>query len=198
MGWSGGYGGLVLSLADVRRYAWADEDSDLAWTVAVVRGQPADEVVRAYGGDPDHRPRIMTFREAVVPPEELGETSWLLVHDPDGAVVVLENNGWFGTQDEVAKQASAGGGHFMSVHWDLNANHQVLAAMDGVLVASFDPLLVEHQAAPGELYPDWLDDVVFADESLHAVLLAVLAKRTGVAVEQQWLTAEFRAYPSRR
>ncbi|TDQ01318.1 DUF6461 domain-containing protein [Labedaea rhizosphaerae] len=181
----------MLSLADVRRYAWADEDPDLAWTVAVVRGRSADEVVRAYGGDPTDPPRTMAFREAVVSHEELGRSSWLLVHEDDGAVIVLENNGWFGTREAVAKQASAGGGHFMSVHWDLNANHQLLAAIDGELVTSFDPLLVEHQ-------PEWLDDVVLDDESLHAVLLAVLAERTGVVAQRQWLTAEFRAYLARR
>ncbi|MPZ84925.1 MAG: hypothetical protein GEV28_32890 [Actinophytocola sp.] len=82
----------------------------------------------------------------------------------------------------------------MSVFWNLNANYKLTAAVDGKLTASFDPLTAQHPAPIGETYPDWITDVVFTDEELHAILLAVVEQQTGLAVDPVWLTDPLPTY----
>jgi hypothetical protein len=177
----------VLELEQVRRYAWADEDTNLAWTLAVVSGRTPDDVVRAYGGDPGKQAALSPFPAAQVPPDELGAYSLLQVRQLGHHVVAIENNGWRGKSIEVAERASEGG-DFLSVFWNLNANYKLTQAADGKLLAHFDPLTVQHPAPVGETYPDWITDVVFTDDNLHAVLLAVIEHQTGLAVDPAWLT----------
>ncbi|HEY0638243.1 MAG TPA: DUF6461 domain-containing protein [Pseudonocardiaceae bacterium] len=177
----------MLGLDRVRRYHWADEDTNLAWTLAVVSGRTPDEVIRAYGGDPTQAPEVMSFALVQVPPDELGSFSLVQMAEAGGRVVAIENNGWRGKAAEVAERASEGGGSFLSVFWNLNANYKVTQARDGKLTASFDPLTVQHPAPPGEIYPDWITDVVFTDEELHAELLAVVEHQTGLPIDPAWL-----------
>ncbi|PWK84527.1 hypothetical protein C8D88_108142 [Lentzea atacamensis] len=49
----------MLGLDQVRRYAWADEDINLAWTLAVITGCTPADVVGAYGGDPHQSPESL-------------------------------------------------------------------------------------------------------------------------------------------
>lgn len=177
----------MLELSQVRRYSWADEDVNLAWTVAVVTGSTATELVRAYGGDPNQPPNTRTFHQPQVPPEDLGDYSLVQVFAKDQYVIALENNGWLGQGAEVAERASQNGRRFFSLYWSLNANYKVTQALNGALVARFDPLSVQHPAPVGEHYPDWITDVVFTDESLHAILLATMEQQTGLAFDRAWL-----------
>ncbi|MBM7776454.1 hypothetical protein JOD54_006658 [Actinokineospora baliensis] len=176
----------------MRRYRWADEDADLAWTVAVTSGRSVGQVVRAYGGDT--LVGRLSFAEAAVGPGELGAVSLLRVQEVGEHVVVVENNGWRGKAAGVAERASAGNGTFLSVFWNLNANYKVTQAADGQLTASFDPLTVQHPAPPGEVYPPWITDVVFTDGALHAELLAVLEHETGLAFDPAWLDTAWPTY----
>ncbi|MCG8916909.1 DUF6461 domain-containing protein [Actinokineospora sp. PR83] len=178
----------MLGVDQVRRYGWADEDADLAWTVAVTTGRSVDDVISAYGGDVGQEPVLLPFAQAHVSPDELGARSLVQVREVSGHVVTIENNGWVGKRPAVAEHASEGGGRFISVFWNLNANHTVVQAVDGKLVACFDPLTVQHPAPVGETYPDWITDVVFTGESLHAILLAIVERQTGVAFDPAWLT----------
>jgi hypothetical protein len=73
------------------------------------------------------------------------------------------------------------------VFWNLNANYKLTQAENGKLTAFFDPLPVQHPAPPGETYPDWIRDMVFTDESLHAVLLAIVEQQTSLAFDPAWL-----------
>ncbi|MGX7824522.1 DUF6461 domain-containing protein [Actinokineospora sp. 24-640] len=184
--WPGSEGRDVLGLEQLRRYAWADEDPDLAWTLAVATGRTADEVVTAYGGDPDRGVDIV-FGDAHVGPDELGAVFLVQLMAGPQHIVAIENNGWLGTRTEVAEKASADGGHFLSVFWNLNGDYKVTEAQDGRLTASFDPLGIERSAPPGDTYPDWLADVVFTVDALHAVLLSVVEERTDLAVDRAWL-----------
>ncbi|MDQ3576750.1 MAG: DUF6461 domain-containing protein [Actinomycetota bacterium] len=181
----------MLELEQVRRYAWADEDANLAWTVAVIVGSTTDEVVTAYGGSSEE-PRLMTFREAGVDGSTReGESNLLVLRNE--CHVAIENNGWAGKNVETAKRASRSG-QFFSVYWSLNANYMVTQAVDGKLVAHFDPLTVQHPAPIGETYPDWITDVVFTDDNLHAILLATVEEHTGVAFEAAWLADPLPTY----
>lgn len=178
----------MLELEQVRRYRWADDDSDLAWTLAVVTGRTADEVILAYGGDPTQKPADLRFAEAQVSPDELGAYSLVQVRHEGGYVVVIENNGWLGKHVETAERASQRDGSFLSVFWNLNANYKVVQAKDGKLAASFDPLSIQNSVPIGETFPDWITEVVFTNDSLHAILLAVVEQQTGLAFDPVWLT----------
>ena len=184
----------MLGLDPVRRYAWADEDINLAWTLAVITGRTTAEVVGAYGGDQSRSPQIMPFAKACVPLDELGTYSLVQVWEAGDCVVAVENTGWRGASADVAKRASAGDGSFISVFWNLNANYKLTQAVGGELVASFDPLTVQPSAPVGETYPEWITEVVFTDDGLHAELLAVVEQQTGLTVEQAWLTEPLPTY----
>ncbi|PWK84526.1 hypothetical protein C8D88_108141 [Lentzea atacamensis] len=116
------------------------------------------------------------------------------VREVGDRVVAVENTGWRGTSADVARRASAGDSSFISIFWDLNANYKVTQAIDGKLVASFDPLSVQHPAPVGDTYPDWITELVFTDEGLHAELLAVVEQQTSVAFDQTWLTEPLPTY----
>ena len=184
----------MLELAQTRRYAWADEDTNLAWTLAVISGRTPDDVIRAYGGDPGEQAALLPFPAAQVPHDELGAYSLLQVRQLGQHVVAIENNGWRGKATDVAERASESGGDFLSVFWNLNGNYKLTQARDGKLLASFDPLTVQHPAPIGETYPDWITDVVFTDDNLHAVLLAVIEQQTGLAFDRAWLMSPVPTY----
>ncbi len=184
----------MLGLDQVRRYSWADEDTNLAWTLAVITDRTPAEVIDAYGGDPNQTPEVLPFAEAQVSPDELGACSLVQLREADGQVVAIENNGWRGKANEVAVRASTCGADYISVFWNLNANYKLTAAANGKLTASFDPLTVQHPAPIGEIYPDWINEVVFTDEELPAILLAVAEQQTGLAVDPAWLTDPLPTY----
>jgi hypothetical protein len=184
----------MLGLEQVRRYGWADEDINLAWTLAVITGRTVGETVRAYGGDPGRDPRMLTFAQAQVPPDALGRRAYLQVREVGQHTVAIENNGWLGKRADIAERASRDGGGFLSVFWNLNADYKLTQAVDGKLTAQFDPLTVQHLAPVGDTYPDWIADVVFTDESLHAVLLALVEQQTGLVFDPVWLTEPQRTY----
>ncbi|WP_253835992.1 DUF6461 domain-containing protein [Actinokineospora globicatena] len=178
----------------MRRYRWADEDRDLAWTLGVVAGRSVDEVVAAYGGGAGQVGERLVFAGAQVGAGELGAVSLVQVLEVGEYVVAVENNGWRGKDVGVARRASAAGGGFISVFWNLNANYKVTQAADGELLASFDPLTVQHPPPPGEVYPPWITEVVFTDTGLHAALLAVVEHQTGLVIDRGWLTTPLPTY----
>lgn len=184
----------MLGLDQVRRYAWADEYTNLAWTLAVITGRTTDDVIHAYGGDPTQPADTAPFVDAHVPPDELGTYSLVQIKEVAGFVVAIENNGWRGKDPCVAERASRDDGRFLSIFWNLNANYKVSAAKDGKLLASFDPQTVQYPAPVGEIYPDWITDVVFTDDNLHAVLLAVIEHQTGLTFDPTWLTEPLPTY----
>ena len=104
--------GAMDGVAD--RYAWVDQIE--AWTVAVVCGRPADEVLGIYGGDPAASVGDHPFAQLA---DLQGSGSDLTFHaqllDVAGRVVVIENNGWSGSLPEIARRCSADGAEFFSV-----------------------------------------------------------------------------------
>jgi len=175
------------------RYQWANEDYDLSWTVAAVEGRTEAEVIRAYGGDPEHPIGSMTFADTVtlVPEEELGEWFVIQTMTTGRHVVALENNGWLGTRPELAERVTADGGTFFSVQWSPVAS-RIVQAEDSKLLADFEPLFAGEDT--GELVPQWAREAVFAADGLRAAMLQAMEEQAGLTFDRTWLEAPLRTY----
>lgn len=107
-----------------------------AATVTVVTGATVEQVLRAFGADPD-RPepidgiqRDLSLRRSIDP--------WLTVLDAGDAVVAVEDNGFRGANAAVLRAASAGG-RAASMFWNVNAVTRLSFAEAGQLLAAFEP-----------------------------------------------------------
>jgi hypothetical protein len=176
------------------RYLWADNDFDLAWTVAAIEGTTAQDAVAAYsGGEPAEPVGQMEFGRAYVPEDDLGDYFIIQVMLHGRRIVVIENNGWLGTNRQIAQRASSAGGRFFSVYWSPSGD-RIVQAINGELVASFEPLSIGDTSSEGDTHPEWLRDTVFSTEGLHSTMLAVLEEQTGIAFDPQWLRKELQTY----
>jgi hypothetical protein len=179
---------VVIDDALTAKYAWVDQVE--AWTVAVVRGRPADEVLHIYGGDPAGSVGDYPFGQ-LADLQGDGVTD-LKFHaqllDVDGRVVVIENNGWSGSLPEIARRCSANGGEFFSVYWNVNAFGMVTAATSGKVTAHFEHLYpFAPQAEPHETRPDWAVGPEVDVASAGRVCFALMEQQTGVAFDAGWL-----------
>lgn len=174
----------------VARYAWADANTLEACTVSVVAGKSEDDVIRAFGGDPGQS-RLMTFAEAAdEQADHLYEEYELLRVVTSKEHVVAIEWGYHGSLPEIARRASADGGEFFSVHWDVNARYQVMRALDGRVDGAFDPAEVED---PEDEVPAWAEGVTFsAADTLCAESFALLERTMGVAVDPAWIDTPLR------
>lgn len=178
----------------VARYAWADSNTLQACTISVVAGKSEDDVIRAFGGDPGES-RLMTFAEAVDEQcDHLYEEYELLRVLTSKEHVVAIEWGYHGSLPEIARRASADGGEFFSVHWDVNARHQVMRAVDGRVDGAFDPAEVEDAAwaESEDEIPSWAAGVAFRMGSLCAESFALMERVTGAAVDPAWIDTPLR------
>lgn len=180
-------------LGDRERYLWVDDDFDLAWTVAVVEGATEQSAVAAYGGNRQAEPvGRMEFPQAFVAEDDLGDYFFIQLVSLGQHTLVIENNGWLGTVPEIVQRASVGGG-FFSVYWSPSGD-RIVQAVNGELVASFEPLSVGEVSGEGDVCPAWLRDVVFTTEGLHSTMLAVMEWQTGLVFDRQWLRERLPTY----
>jgi hypothetical protein len=178
----------------VARYAWADANTLEACTVSVIAGKSEDDVIRAFGGDPGQS-RLMTFAEAAdEQADHLYEEYELLRVVTSKEHVVAIEWGYHGSLPEIARRASADGGEFFSVHWDVNARYQVMRALDGRVDGAFDPSEVEDApwADPEYQVPSWAEGVAFSHDTLCAESFALLERTMGVAVDPAWIDTPLR------
>ncbi len=167
------------------------------WTVAVTGRRPVDEVVGIYGGE-DAVPvgevafvDTDTLRGAELDRVEL----FVQVLDLGDHTVTLEHNGFTGAFPEVARRCSVGGS-FFSVYWNVNAAGTVTHAVDGRIDAFFESLFpVAPAPRAGDRRPEWAIGPAVATDLTWQVCMALLERRTGVAVRREWLT---RALPTYR
>jgi hypothetical protein len=176
------------------RYVWADEDNDLAWTVAVIQGIDVETVLTIYGGSSTTRLGELTFAEAMNDRNEHFEDHavlQLLTHDR--CVLAVEPNGWTGNVPEIARRVSHGGGSFFSVYWSPSAT-QIVQARDGQVTASFDPNFIGLPAGANDLLPGWVGDNDFPLEHLQSSCLAAMEQQTGFAFDRAWLERKLPTY----
>lgn len=173
------------------KYNWITH-LDVVLTLSVVSGRTPDDVVGIYGGNPSE-PKLMTTVEAE--DAQLNDEGFAYVQafEHKSTAILLENNSWTGTVPEIARRASTGEAHFISVHWNVNGAFQVVEAIDGKVMAFFDPMRVG-QNDPGEVQPAWLDDVEFLPGHHRTACLALVERQTGIVFEQEWLVKKLSTF----
>ncbi|WP_432173911.1 DUF6461 domain-containing protein [Streptomyces sp. Tue6028] len=178
----------------VARYAWADADELDAYTFSVIAGKTENEVIRAFGGDPEAS-RLMTFAETV---EEQAahlyeDYELLRVLSVDRCVIAIEW-GYHGSIPEIARRTSSVGGEFFSVYRNVNARYQVMHALDGHVDGMFDPFELEDAAwmEPEPEIPAWAEGVGFHMETLCAESFALMERTMGVTIEPGWMDTALR------
>lgn len=177
-----------------RRYRWADEDYDLAWTVAVITGMGPDDVVRQYGGDPAQPIGEYTLAQlADIQGGEVDDPTYhvqVFVHS--GLTVAVEPVGWAGVMPEVSRRCSVGG-RFFAVHWSLSTNPRFNEAIDGRVVAQFE-MYAGDKPYVGAPVPRWITGVTVEPTALRSTALALLERQTGLAFDRRWVDEPWPAY----
>ncbi|MFJ7498034.1 DUF6461 domain-containing protein [Streptomyces sp. NPDC097727] len=192
----GSWRGGAASWEDlVARYAWADADEPDAYTFSVIAGKTENEVIRAFGGDPEAS-RLMTFAETV---EEQAahlceDYELLRVLTVDRRVIAIEW-GYHGSIPEIDRRTSSDGGEFFSVYRGVNARYQVMHALDGHVDGMFDPFELEDAAwmEPEPEVPTWAEGVAFHMETLCAESFALMERTMGVTIDPGWMDTALRA-----
>jgi hypothetical protein len=167
-------------------YGWVERLEAYCFTAVV--GLGSDEVIRRLGGDPGTSTRL-TFEECFW---TVDAPQWAQVGEVGGGVLVAEHNGWRG--EEAAGSLSARGRTTCFCR-DVSAAMRFSHAVDGVLLATFDPLL---DPAPAEgADPACLDrlltDLPFGLDAAEASAMTLLERVTGVRVTAEWLNRPQRA-----
>ena len=172
-------------MSDATEYAWVEGDEELsAACFTAVTGVGVEEVVRRFGVDPTTE-RTTTFADAF---NAMTGSAPLLYDELDGDALVAENNGWQGSRTEVLETVSRGG-TAASVYWSVNADMSFLYVVDGVVVAWFDPLLVEHpwSGSDPESVRRQTANLPFGLDGPRGASLALVERLTGIHLERRWL-----------
>lgn len=177
----------------LERYEWVDKEYDLVWTVGVVEGRTEADVVRAYGGNPSQPAEPRVFEEAWVPQEHFGDYFHIQTLTHVRYVVAIEPNGWIGSIPEIARRASTGG-RFLSVFWNINGNYKIVQAIDGQVVACFNPMSIDGLPERGELRPPWIEGRRIGLHHLRSTCLALVEEQTGLAFDRKWLDIKLPVY----
>lgn len=163
------------------RYSWADEGGVMAVCVCVVSGIDADaalDLLRGVGPES----RNLGFYEAWE--HWSPDATPLQIDHLDGALVLIEPNGWKCTDENVLVHLSAHG-TATSVYWNVNALMRFVFAERGAVIRSFDPLLYDSTGALSEEA-----DLRFGmpGQALASALLLLERLTGGVRVTADWLT----------
>ena len=179
-------GPFGLSGDPVRRYAWVEPLEAYCFTVVI--GLDPDEVIWRLGGDPATT-ASRTFEECFW---TVDGPQWAQVGPVGDGVLVAEHNGWRGEEAAPGISTHACAATFCR---DVSAAMRFAHAVDGVLLAAFDPLLdraAVEGADPGCLAP-LLTGLRFGLHAAEPSAMALLERVTGVRVTAEWLNRPQRA-----
>lgn len=170
-----------MSTAGVVEYRWVQNDARLdAYCVTAVADGTREQVLSAFRAEPATETHT-TFTDAF---NGFPSPTYVLVGEVPGGVLAVEHNGWWGVRDEVAAAVSRGT-TVASFYRNVNAVMAFLYAVDGQVVAMFDPLLEE---VPPVLVERAVD-LPFGVEQTEASAFALLERLTGIRFDEDWLTA---------
>jgi uncharacterized protein DUF6461 len=171
----------------VAGYAWVEELEAFCFTALV--GLEADETIRRLGGDPGQSGARRTFEECFWPADG---PQWAQIGRVGDGLLVAEHNGW--RAEEAAESLSRGAAvacFFRNVH----AVMHFVYAVDGSVLAEFDPLL-DGQARAGadpRVVNVALQGLPFGLFNAESSAMLLLERLTGVQVDRDWLDAPQRA-----
>lgn len=156
-------------------YRWVRHSRlEQAATVTVATGIHLDEALRAFGAEPHRSLRLEKIRRNVslMPSHE----PWITARDLGGIVILVEENGFRGSDEDVLRALSAHG-RAASMFWNVNALTRLSFAERGSVLAAFEPM------GPVDVPPPVaaaLDGIDFADFHDHTGKgLAAVERFTG-------------------
>ncbi len=179
---SGDTGGIRYEATD--GFDWLDQLEAYCFT-AIVGLDPA-ETVNRLGGDLGSA-QSRTFEECFWAADG---PQWALVDRVDTGVLVAEHNGWRG---EEAAEALSRGARIACFFRNVQAVMHFVYAVDGRIVAEFDPLLHRHPDCGA--IANQLDGLRFGLFAAESSALALLQRLTGVQVRPAWLATPQQAIP---
>jgi hypothetical protein len=162
-------------------YGWVEALEAYCFTAIV--GLEADEAIRRLGGDPaggDRRTFDECFWAAAGP-------QWVQIGQVSRGVLLAEHNGW--RAEEAVHELSAGARVACFVR-DVNAVMRFILAVDGRVVADFDPLV---DAPPASLRSA-AAGLPFGLFAAEPSAMALLHRVTGIRVTPGWLHRSRRAF----
>jgi hypothetical protein len=167
-------------------YRWVEPLEAYCFTAAV--GIDPDEVIRRLGADPTET-ADRTFEECFWVADG---SQWIQVGPVDGAVLIAEHNGW---RAEEAIEALSLGARVACFFRNVQAIMHFVYAVDGRILAEFDPLLEARPASGCD--PTVLDRALaglrFGLFDAEPSAMSLLERVTGVRVRQRWLNLPQRA-----
>jgi hypothetical protein len=166
-------------------YGWVEAFEAYCFTAVV--GLDADEAIRRLGGNPSAEQSDRTFEECFWPATG---PQWAQVGPVDGGVVVAEHNGW--RAEESAARLSEGA-RLACFFRNVQAITHFVYAVDGTVLADFDPLVDRRPAAAADAIAPALQGLSFGLFAAEPSALTLLERLTGVRIAQTWLDAPQRA-----
>jgi hypothetical protein len=164
-------------------YAWVEALEAYCFTAVV--GVDVDEAVRRLGGE--HRGHRRTFDEcfwAAAGPQ------WAQFGVVTPGVLVAEHNGWRAEESVVELSAGARVACFFR---NVSAVMRFLYAVDGVVVADFDPLLDRVPVGSSGVPESAATGLPFGLFGAESSAMTLLERVTGVRVTPRWLNRPQRA-----
>ena len=116
-----------------------------AATVTVVTGASTEDVLRAFGADPNQPESIRDISEELQDRQSIDP--WVAVLNAGDAVLAVEYNGWQGSNAPVLERASAAG-RAASMYWNVNAVTRLSFAERGEVLLSEEPFSELEAPAP--------------------------------------------------
>ena len=163
------------------RYGWITRLDAYCFTTLL--GVAPDAVVDRLGADPAAMTR-RTFDECFW---TVDDPQYAQVAEAGHGVILAEHNGW--RAEEEAESLSRGG-RLACFYRNVNAVMRFVYAVDGKVLAAFDPLLdsrPEEGAEPRVLDP-WLRGLPFGLHAAEPSAMTLLERSTGVRVTRSWLS----------
>ncbi|ATL31568.1 DUF6461 domain-containing protein [Streptomyces formicae] len=160
-----------------------------AATFTAVHGGDEDAVIRLFGGNPEQccPLRLEELREHY-------DRDLILVSRSGPAVVVVENNNYQGSREEVLRPLSRRG-RTASAYWNVNAVSQLTLAEDGLISSAFEMLVPEgiFGARPDAWQPLLRGLSLEDDDYLWGTGLAAVERATGARFDDAWVRGPHRA-----
>jgi hypothetical protein len=177
---------MVMVQEPVGGFAWVEPLEAYSFTAVV--GVESAEVIRRLGADPSTS-TWRTFEECFW---MANGPQWAQVEAVKGGVLIAENNGW--RAEELVEKLSVGG-RVACFFRNVSAVMRFVYAVDGAVLADFDPLLDSRPAAHREpaAVTRAMEGLTFGLFGAEPSAMTLLQRLSGVTVKRGWLATPQRA-----